>query len=536
MFCVFLRFTMSLLKHKPVVLVVLDGFGIAPPNDSNAIYRAKTPYFDKMIKHCPAMLLEASSLNVGLPPGEVGNSEVGHINIGSGILIYQSLPRIDKSIESKEFENLEILKQLATRAKKGKIHLIGLIGNGGVHSHSRHLAALLDFCKKEGLKEVYLHLFLDGRDTDKDSGKGFVEEVLNYCKKIGVGKIASLCGRKIAMDRNNNWDKTEIAYRLIVEGKAEQTAEDPLQTIEDSYRAQIFDEEFKPTVIMEKGAPVTKVEAQDTVLFFNFRADRARQLTQAFTKEDFKKFDREYLGGLEFITMTEYEKGLRAKVLFPPTIVKNPLAKIISDNGLKQLHIAETEKYAHVTFFINGLVEEKFSGEDRVLIPSPAVSSYDQKPEMSAGQVTDEIVKSIKDKKHDFIFVNYANPDMVGHTGNLEASIKAIEFIDQCLSRVVNTAVNYGGMVFVVGDHGNAEELVKLNTGKVDKEHSVYPVPFISVCKSWVGKPLQDLSAGDLSMLQPTGLLSDVTPTILGVLGMERAKEMTGANLLEYLK
>ena len=524
------------LKNKPIVLIILDGFGITSPSSSNAISSAKMPYFDKMVKYSPTMLLEAASLNVGLPQGEVGNSEVGHMNIGSGVLIYRSLPRIDKAVEDGTFKNnayfLEALEK--TKKNNSKFHIMGLLGNGGVHSHTRHLKAILDFCKEKDIKNVFLHLFLDGRDADKDSGKIFASEIIKYCNELKVGKIATLCGRKIAMDRNKDWKKIEAAYNLIVKGSAEKLHKDPLRAIEESYKEQIFDEEFRPTVIIGKdNQPVATVSPEDAMVFFNFRADRARQITQAFVLPDFKKFDRQFLGGLDFITMTEYEKGLPVKIIFPPIIVKNPLAKIISANGLRQLHIAETEKYAHVTFFINGLVEEKFAGEDRILVPSPAVSSYDQTPAMSSVEVTDDVIKAIKEGKHDFIFINYANPDMVGHTGNLEASIKAVEFLDKCLARVVNTTVNYGGAVFIVGDHGNAEELVKVNTGKIDKEHSIYPVPFVAVRKDWIGKSMQEINNGDLSLLAPTGLLSDVTPTILKTAGLPIAPEMTGTNLLE---
>ncbi|MCG2693940.1 2,3-bisphosphoglycerate-independent phosphoglycerate mutase [Candidatus Parcubacteria bacterium] len=524
------------LKSKPIVLIILDGFGITSPSSSNAISMAKTPYFDKMVRYSPTMLLEAASLNVGLPQGEVGNSEVGHMNIGSGVLIYQSLPRIDKSIEDGSFKNHEYLLKAAEKVKNNnsRFHIMGLLGNGGVHAHLRHLEAILDFCKEKDLKNVFLHLFLDGRDADKDSGKGFASQVIKYCNELKVGKIATLCGRKIAMDRNKDWKKTEAAYNLIVKGVAEKSYKDPLRAINESYKGQIFDEEFNPTVITGKdNQPLATISAEDAVIFFNFRADRARQLTGAFVLPDFNKFGRQFLGGLEFITMAEYEKGLPVKVLFSPIIVKNPLAKIISDSGLRQLHIAETEKYAHITFFINGMIEKKFSGEDRILIPSPAVSSYDQSPAMSSIEITDNVVKAIKDGKHDFIFINYANPDMVAHTGNLEASVRAVEFLDKCLARVVNATVNYGGAVFIVGDHGNAEELVKINTGKIDKEHSIYPVPFITVRKDWIGKPMQEINNGDLSLLAPTGLLSDVTPTILKTAGLPMAPEMTGTNLLE---
>jgi 2,3-bisphosphoglycerate-independent phosphoglycerate mutase len=523
------------MKFRPIILVILDGFGITTPSPANAISVAKKPYFDKLTQLFPTMLLEASSLNVGLPWGEIGNSEVGHTNIGSGVLLYQSLPRIDMSIEKGDFFNLPELLKVAENVKKknSNLHLLGILGEGGVHGHTRHLKALLNFCKKQNLRNVYLHLFLDGRDAQKDSGKIFLKDILDYCQKLGIGQIASLCGRFFAMDRNNNWDRVEKAYRAIALGKAEKTAQDPMAAIEESYKQNVFDEEFLPTVIVDaSNNPKATIKKEDSVIFFNYRADRARQLTEAFVLPDFKEFQREFLKGLEFVTFTEYKKGLPVKVLFPPQIIKNPLAKIVSDAGLKQLHIAETEKYAHVTFFLNGQTEEKFKGEERILIPSPAVSNYDQKPEMSANEVTDKIIEAINSKKYGFIAVNYANPDMVGHTGNLQATIKAVETVDKCLEKVVLAAGKQGGIIFIVGDHGNAEELVNLQTGKVDKEHSVYPVPFIIVSAWHEGKTIQEIPNGDLSLLTPLGLLSDVTPTILGTVGLPLAPEMTGNNLL----
>lgn len=533
--------------YKPIILIILDGFGITTPSQSNAISCAKIPFFNKLTQTFPTMLLEASGLNVGLPWGEVGNSEVGHTNIGSGILLYQSLPRIDMSIEKGEFFNLPELLETAEKVKKNKsnLHLLGILGEGGVHGHSRHLKALLDFCKRQNIKNVFLHLFLDGRDAQKDSGKVFLKDILDYCKKLGVGEVSSICGRYWAMDRNNNWDRIEKAYRAITEGKAEKTAQDPIVVIEESYKQNIFDEEFPPTVIVDNANnPKATIKKEDSVIFFNFRADRARQLTESFVLSDFKEFQREFLNGLNFITFTEYKKGLPVKVLFPPQIIQNPIAKIMSDAGLKQLHIAETEKYAHVTFFLNGLIEEKFPGEERILIPSPIVASYDKKPEMSANEVTKKVIEAINSNKFDFIVINYANPDMVGHTGNFEATVKAVETVDKCLEKITLAARKQGGIIFIVGDHGNAEELVNLQTGKVDKEHSIYPVPFIVVSSQHEGKIIQEIPPSpspfnnggqggvDLSLIQPRGLLSDVTPTILGILGLPCAPEMTGNNLL----
>jgi len=557
--------------YKPAILIILDGFGITTPSPTNAVSCAKTPFFNNLIKTFPTTLLEASGLNVGLPWGEIGNSEVGHTNIGSGVLIYQSLPRIDMAIEKGEFFNLPELVKVAENIKKknSNLHLLGILGEGGVHGHTRHLKALLDFCKKQGFSAkggsalggknnppftppispgakqggVYLHLFLDGRDAQKDSGKIFLKDILDYCKKIKIGEVASLCGRFYAMDRNNNWDRIEKAYRAIAEGAASQTAQDPMVAIEESYKQNIFDEEFLPTVIVDSANnPTATIKKEDSAIFFNFRADRARQLAEAFVLPDFspgprpsasgQTFQREYIKGLNFITFTEYKKDLPVKVLFPPQIIKNPLAKIISDAGLKQLHIAETEKYAHVTFFLNGQLEEKFKGEERMLVPSPAVANYDAKPEMSALEVTDKILEAIKSDKFDFIAVNYANADMIGHTGNLAATIKAVETVDACLEKVVTAAINKGGAAFIVGDHGNAEELINPQTGKTDKEHSIYPVPFIVASSKHQGQVLQELPGNDLSALTPMGILADVAPTILETMGLPTAPEMTGNNLL----
>ncbi|MFZ5365518.1 MAG: 2,3-bisphosphoglycerate-independent phosphoglycerate mutase [Patescibacteria group bacterium] len=523
------------LKLKPAVLIILDGFGITTPNDSNAISLSHKPYLDKITGDFPTMLLEASGMNVGLPWGEVGNSEVGHVNIGSGVLHYQSLPRIDKSIEDQSFfSNPALISAIEKVIKsKSKLHLLGLIGNGGVHAHQRHLEALLNLCKKNKLKkQTFLHLFLDGRDATKDSGAQFLKDTLKTMKKLRCGQLASVCGRFFAMDRNQYWERTQKAYEAIALGRSEKSSHDAVKDIESAYSQQIFDEQFPPMVMVDKkNQPLAPIDRQDAVIFFNFRADRAAQLTEAFVEPNFDKFGRDLIDGLTFITMTEYKKGLPVHVAFPRQIVSNPLAKIISDAGLSQLHIAETEKYAHVTYFLNGQREEKFPGEDRILIPSPLTDSYDKTPGMSADKVTDEIINDLKAEKHDFIIVNYANPDMVGHTGNLEATIKAVEVMDYNLGRLIPEILKKGGSAFLVGDHGNAEELVNLQTGKTDKEHSVYPVPFIIINKQRQGQAITTDNR-DLSLMSPLGILSDVAPTILTEIGMPTAKEMTGASLL----
>ena len=524
------------LNFRPVALIVLDGFGIAPAGKANAISLAKKPFFDSLVQTYPTHLLQASGMNVGLPEGEVGNSEVGHITIGSGILRYQSLPRVDKSISTGHFFKLPAIQQVIEKVKSSgcKLHFMGLVSNGGVHSSQEHLEALINFAKTAKIKDkVYIHAFLDGRDTAKDIGKSFMEKLLQYCKKEKVGEIASICGRFYAMDRNKNWDRIGAAYSAIVNGESGKVHNDPIKAIEESYAENVFDEEFVPTVMVDKkNRPIGTIDEGDVVIFFNYRADRARQLTQALVSPKFDKFQTKPLPNLNMITFTEYKKGLPVQVLFPPEVTKNPLGKVFSDYNLKQLHIAETEKYAHVTFFMNGTQEKAFAGEERILIPSPNVTSYDEKPEMSAAELTKNILKSVKADKHDFYVINYANPDMVGHTGNLEATVKAVETVDAALAKVVPAILKKGGSVFIVGDHGNAEELVNPITGATDKEHNNYPVPFISANSKLQGQPNPDLVGGDLSLVPPIGILADVAPTILSVAGLQVAPEMTGTCLV----
>ncbi|MBD3311766.1 MAG: 2,3-bisphosphoglycerate-independent phosphoglycerate mutase [Candidatus Magasanikbacteria bacterium] len=524
------------LPNRPIALIILDGFGIAPSNQANAVTLAQKPFFDSLLQNYPTLLLQASGLNVGLPQTEVGNSEVGHVNIGSGLLKYQSLPRIDKSISTGQFFKLKPLQEAVEMVKKNKskLHLVGMIGNGGVHSSQEHLEALITFAKLSKLKkQTYLHVFLDGRDTAKDLGKEFMEKTLEYCKKEKTGQIASICGRALAMDRNKNWEKTQKAYNAIFLGQAEKTHRGPVKAIEESYAAQVYDEQMEPVVITDrKGNPTATVEEGDVVMYFNFRADRARQLTQAAVEPEFNKFPRKELQNFKMITFTEYKKGLPVDVLFPVEVIKNPIAKVFSDYNLKQLHIAETEKYAHVTFFLNGMQEDSFPGEERVLIPSPSVSTYDEKPEMSAYEVTNNILRCLRTDAFDFFVVNFANPDMVGHTGNLQATVKAVEAVDSCLAKIIPEIVKKNGIAFVVADHGNAEELINPITGAVDKEHNNYPVPFIIVGNQFAGQPNEQLAGTDLSLITPVGILSDVTPTILSLAGIPLPPEMTGTRLI----
>lgn len=523
-------------RPKPLVLAILDGWGVAPNTDGNAITRAKTPNWLKFIKEYPTMTLYASGNEVGLSFGEMGNSEVGHLNIGAGRVYYQTFPRINKNIADHSFFENKAFLEAAEQVKKNdsKLHLIGLVSPGNVHASQDHLYALLQFAKKQKIKKVFVHAILDGRDTTFNTGVDFIKKLEKEMKDIGVGEIASLAGRYYAMDRDNRWDRVEKAYRAFVLGEADVYAKDPVKAIKESYEKEIYDEEFVPTVIGEEGAPTTTITGEDAVIFFNFRPDRARQLTQAFVLPSFAKFKREYLKKLCFVTMTEYEKELPVTVAFPPNVVVNSLAETISAAGLKQYHIAETEKYAHITFFLNGTVEEPFAHEDRKIIPSPKVASYDKEPEMSAAKITKEVVKVIDDGKYDVIMLNFANADMVAHTGHLRATIKGIETIDDCLGKIAEHTLAKHGVMVITADHGNGEELVNLQTGEKDKEHSTNPVPLVIIGEEYHGKtgPAGDPPDGDLSLLHPVGMLADVAPTVLSILDIKQPKEMTGRPLI----
>lgn len=523
------------LNYRPIVLIILDGFGIAPKHQANAISVANKPFWDKLIQEYPSLLLQASGESVGLPWGEVGNSEVGHFNIGSGILRYQSLPRIDKSVSTGQFYKLELLQNVPglIKSKKANLHLVGLLGNGGVHASQQHLEALVNFAKVSGIgQQTYLHLFMDGRDTAKDAGKKFMADILKFCQAQKAGQVATLGGRFYGMDRNKNWDRIEKAYRAIVLAEGEKHRE-PIKAIEESYEKKIFDEEMAPMVFTDKKSqPLATISDNDVVIFFNFRGDRSRQLASALVTKNFNGFSRPFLPKILMITFTEYEKGLPVQVLFPPELTENSLARIFSEYNMKQLHIAETEKYAHVTFFFNGLKEEPFVGEERILIPSPNISSYDQQPAMSAFEVTKNILAALKKNKFDFIVINYANPDMVAHTGNLKATIKAIEAVDGCLAKIIPEIVKKNGIAFVLADHGNAEELINPITGDIDKEHNSYPVPFLILANKFLGQGNPGLINGDMSIIQPSGILADVAPTVLKISGLAVASEMTGTSLL----
>lgn len=512
------------MSKKPVVLMVLDGYGLSDKTEGNAIALANTPVMDKLMKECPFVQGAASGLAVGLPDGQMGNSEVGHMNIGAGRIIYQDLTRITKAINDGEFFKNEVLLQAMDNCKKNDsaLHLWGLLSDGGVHSHIEHLYGLLEMAKKNGLQNVYVHAFLDGRDTPPASGKSYIEQLQNKMDEIGVGKIASLSGRYYAMDRDNNWDRVEKAYDALTAGEGVQ-AENAVKAMEDSYAKDVTDEFVLPTVITENGAPVATVKANDSVIFFNFRPDRAREMTRAFCDDKFTGFERKtgFLP-LTFVCFKDYDETIPNKlVAFQKEDIKNTFGEYIAKCGKKQLRLAETEKYAHVTFFFNGGVEEPNVDEARLLVNSPKdVATYDLKPEMSAPEVGMDLVEAIKSDKYDVIVINFANPDMVGHTGVIPAAVKAVERVDSLVGDAVNAVKEVGGVLFICADHGNAEKMIDYETGKPHTAHTTNPVPFILV-------------NADASMkLREGGCLADIAPTLLELMGLEQPAEMTGKSLI----
>ncbi|MDD2646385.1 MAG: 2,3-bisphosphoglycerate-independent phosphoglycerate mutase [Patescibacteria group bacterium] len=521
-------------KIKPVVLVVLDGWGVAAPSQGNAVTLTDLPVWQKLLTNYSAWTLQAAGEAVGLPFGEAGNSEVGHLNLGAGKIVWQSLPKINRSIADGEFfKNSAFIKAIeSVKKNNSKLHLIGLTSNGAVHSSLEHLSALLDLAKSHDLSNVFVHAILDGRDTAFNIGESFIKQIQDKCQRLGCGKIATLCGRFYAMDRDNYWDRTQKAYEAMINGKADKTSQNPIQAVLDSYEQKIFDEEFLPTVIVdEKNQPITTIDDKDAVIFFNFRPERMRQLTRAITVLNFKNFTRaKLLADSFFVTMTEYEPGLPVQVAFPPERVEQPLAKIISDAGWRQLHVAETQKYAHVTFFFNGGAEKPFKQEDRLLIPSPRISSFDQKPAMAASEISAAVIKALDLGVYDFVVVNFANADMVSHTGNLEAAQKSLQVVDEELGKILLQVLKQGGVALITADHGNIEEMVNLRNGEINKEHSTSPVPFIIVGNDFELSPHLDQPV-DLSALTPSGVLADVAPTILKLMGLPKSPEMTGTSL-----
>ena len=523
-------------RPKPAVLMILDGFGVAPDSDGNAITRAKMPRWNQLIRTYPTMTIRASGEEVGLGWGEMGNSEVGHLAIGAGRVYYQTFPRINRDIAAGDFFKNAAFLKAAEHVKKHKstLHLVGLVSGGRVHAMDEHCHALLKFAKQEGVHDVAVHAILDGRDTIYNAGIDFVTTLLGKMKETGVGRIATMSGRFYAMDRDNRWDRVEQAYNAMIKGTGP-AATDPIEALKASYAKEVYDEQFAPTVFRSaSGDPVATIKDNDAVIFFNFRPDRARELTKAFVLPDFVRFPRQAVKNLLFVTMVEYEEGLPVEIAYPPEKIEKTLAQVISEAGLRQLHIAETEKYAHVTFFLNGTFEKPFPGEDRVLIPSPRVASYDLAPAMSSVELSDRVVKEIQSDKYDLIAMNFANADMVGHTGDFAATVKAHEALDAAIGKVVDAALGKGGMVFITADHGNSEELKNLRTGDIDKEHATNPVPFVIIGKEYEGTPslAGEVPEGDLSLMSPVGMLADVAPTILAVLGIPQPDEMSGASLL----
>lgn len=522
-------------NYSPTVLIILDGFGVAPPNKGNACALARKPNLDDLFTHYPTTSLVAAGEAVGLPRFGLGNSEVGHMNLGAGRVMYQELPRIDRAIANGSFFNNPAFLKAIKHVQKNKsnLHIIGLVSSGGVHSHSRHLYALIDLMAQKGLNNFFIHAFLDGRDAPRDSAIDFIDDLQKKLKKAKIGKIATLSGRFYAMDRDQRWERTKKAYQAMVYGIGPKFS-DPIKAIKSSYQKKVYDEEFIPCVITEDGHPIGQIHSNDAIIFFNFRADRARQISQSFVSDKFEGFDRgNKLENLFFVCMTEYLKNLPVEIAFPPIKVVNTLGEVISKQNQKQLRIAETEKYAHVTYFFNCGRKEPYFKEDRIIIPSPKVTSYDQKPEMSAYEVTSKLVPIIESDQYSFFVINFANPDMVGHTGNIPAAVRAIEAVDDCVGKVVRAVQKRKGACVITADHGNADVMINLVTGKMDKEHTVNPVPLSIIAEELRGN--YNRSYINLSSIQPVGVLSDVSTTILSLAGVEIPSEMTGVNLLELI-
>ncbi|WP_251550093.1 2,3-bisphosphoglycerate-independent phosphoglycerate mutase [Neobacillus muris] len=509
------------MSKAPVALIILDGFGCRDEIKGNAVAQAKKPNFDRYWASFPHTHLTASGEAVGLPEGQMGNSEVGHLNIGAGRIVYQSLTRVNIAIREGEFEKNETFLGAMNHVKKNgtALHLFGLLSDGGVHSHINHMFALLKLAKEEGVEKVYIHAFLDGRDVGPKTAPTYIKEAMDKMKEYGIGEFATISGRYYSMDRDKRWERVEKSYRAMVYGEGP-TYTNPLEVVEDSYSHGIFDEFVIPSVITkEDGQPVATIQDNDAVIFYNFRPDRAIQISNTFTNKDFRSFDRgpKHPKDLYFVCLTHFSETVDGYVAFKPTNLDNTLGEVLAQNNLKQLRIAETEKYPHVTFFMSGGREAKFPGEERILINSPKVATYDLKPEMSVYEVTDALVKEISADKFDAIILNFANPDMVGHSGMLEPTIKAIEAVDECLGKVVDLILEKGGAAIITADHGNADEVVTLG-GDPMTAHTTNPVPVIVTKK---GAELRD-----------GGILGDLAPTVLDLLNVQQPAEMTGKSLI----
>ncbi len=508
------------MNEKVKMLMILDGFGINPNKEGNAIALANTPNIDKLMKKYPVAEVHTSGADVGLPDGQMGNSEVGHTNIGAGRIVYQELTRITKSIEDGDFfTNQEFIDAIDNCKKNNsKLHILGLVSDGGVHSHIRHLYGLLEMAKRRDFEDVYIHCFLDGRDTPPASAETYIMQLEEKMKEKGVGKIASISGRFYAMDRDKRWERVKKCYDAIVNGEGNKSGS-AISAIESSYQKEVFDEFVEPTLICNGDTPIATISENDSVIFFNFRPDRAREITRALVDPNFDGFENKDLN-LFFVCFTSYDETMpNVSIAFKKEPLINTFGEVISKKGYTQLRIAETEKYAHVTFFFNGGEEKQYEGEDRILIPSPKVETYDMKPEMSAYEVTEKVVDAINSQKYNAIILNYANPDMVGHTGSLEAAIKAIEAIDECVGKVVEAILNNDGTLLITADHGNSEQMIDYKTGEPHTAHTTNPVPLILV-------------SNDNKYKIKTGRLADLAPTLLELMNIEKPKEMTGNSLL----
>ena len=512
-------------KTKPIVLTVLDGWGYRAETNGNAIALARKPAYDGLLRKFPNTLIHTSGPFVGLPKGQMGNSEVGHMNIGAGRIVHMDITRIDLLIANKQLESVPLWQQAMDRGRKGQLHFIGLLSDGGVHSHIQHLFALLEMAKHKKVEKVFVHCFMDGRDTPPHSGREFVKQLQHKMRELGVGEMATLIGRYYAMDRDNRWERIELAYSAMVHGEAPTRTDDPVAALSRSYEQDVTDEFIKPIVVTngtgDSAKPVGLIRDEDAVIFFNFRADRAWQMTYVLAAPDFDKFaDPQRPKNLFFVATTQYDKNWPwLKYVISPEKLEQILAQVFAELDYKNLRCAETEKYAHVTYFFNGGVEKPFGGEERILVPSPKVATYDLKPEMSAAGITDTVVNAIEKGEFDAIIMNYANADMVGHSGKLEAAIEAVEAVDAGLARIYQTLRARGGTWLITADHGNAEMMVDPNTGGAHTYHTTNPVPFILV------------NGDEQLRLRPGGSLRDMAPTILGVLGQRQPEDMTGTDL-----
>ena len=509
------------MEKKLTMLMILDGFGENPKKEGNAVKLAKTPNIDRLMKEYPNTKIAASGLAVGLPEGQMGNSEVGHTNIGAGRIVYQELTRITKSIENGDFFSNEELVKAMENCKKNnsKLHILGLVSDGGVHSHIRHLFGLLEMAKRRDIEEVYVHCFLDGRDTPPASAESYIQELEEKMRKKGVGKIATVAGRFYGMDRDKRWNRIQKAYNAMVFGEGNKSTQ-VINAIESSYQKEVFDEFVEPTVITNGEKPVATIEDGDSVIFFNFRPDRAREITRSLVDPEFDGFEVKPLD-LYYVCFTQYDETIpNVQVAFKPEALVNTFGEYVSKKGLTQLRIAETEKYAHVTFFFNGGEEKQYEGEDRILVPSPKVETYDMKPEMSAYEVTQKVVEAINSEKYNCIILNYANPDMVGHTGSLSAAIKAVEAVDECVGKVITAIESQKANLIITADHGNAEQMIDYKTGEPHTAHTTNLVPLILISEKENVKLRE-------------GKLADIAPTLLELMGLEKPKEMTGESLIE---